>query len=87
MPIPVVAGLATLSLSSSAGAGARALRYRRAWVGRIRAVLKDAQGDLISLTAYNTKHPTYGFLTGTDLTNINNAILTIEDKLAQTRLS
>lgn len=63
-----------------------ALRTVRAWVGRLRAVTKDAVGDLQSLLNYNAKHPTYGFLTPSESSTIASAEAILAAKLTDTRM-
>jgi hypothetical protein len=63
-----------------------ALKLVRSWVGRLRATIKDAIGDLHSLLAYNTKHPISEFLTPTQVTDINNVLSDLENLLLQKRL-
>lgn len=55
---------------------------RRAWRGRIRASVKRTSFDLLSLTNYNAKHPTFGFLSAAQLATINAAQLTCGQLLA-----
>jgi hypothetical protein len=63
-----------------------ALTTVRAWRGRLRAVIKDAQGDLQSLLNYNAKHPTYGFLTPSESAQVATVESILAAKLTATRL-
>jgi hypothetical protein len=63
-----------------------ALSYKRSWTGRIRASIKRTNFDLVSLTNYNSKHPTRLFLSAAQLLTVQNAILTCQQLLAQQTL-
>jgi hypothetical protein len=57
-----------------------------AWRGRIRGLTRDTISDLRSILAFNTKHPTYGFLDSATLSDINNVVAYLELKLTEKRL-
>lgn len=64
-----------------------ALKSRLTWRRRVRALLHDTNGDLGSLLAYNTKHPSDGLI---DIGTLA-AIVIVQDwisaKLSQKTLS
>jgi hypothetical protein len=58
----------------------------RAWRGRVRALLKDANFDLQSLLNYNAKHPAFGLFTSGELAQVINAQAVLQAKIAATRV-
>lgn len=63
-----------------------ALKLVRSWRGVVRATIKDAKGDLQSLINYNTKHPSYNFLTPSQASDILLVISDLQILLDQKRL-
>lgn len=62
------------------------LRLVRAWRGKIRLSLKEANQDLQVLLNYDNKHPTYGLFTPSEHAELIGVQTILAAKLAATRL-
>lgn len=59
------------------------LELRRRWTGTIRGEITSIQRRLNALLNYNTKHPTYQFLSAAQLVIVNSMITNVTEPLLE----